>query len=214
MLNNPLGNNNPPAPGGQTPPGAQDPPGQTPTQTPPGGQTPPPTTPPNQNQRTSLDTLPDDVQEYIRTLRDEGKTLRQAAAAEAAKKKEEADALLKEQGQFKQLAETHEARVKELEPVADQYKKLAETVNDQIKAEIKDWPAELKTFDPGPSAPVETRLEWVHKSRPLLQKLQGTAAGGAPGNSSNPRPAPQAGDVNGEVNELRRRYSESGRYGF
>ncbi len=194
--------NTTPPPGGQTPP-AGDPPGQTPPQTPP-GQTPPPA------QRTSLDALPPDIQDYIKTLREESKTLRKQVADEAQKKQQEEEARLKEQGQFKQLAEQHEARVKELEPVAARFEKLSEIVNEQIKGEIKEWPAELKTFDPGPSAPVESRMEWVQKSRPLVAKL--TQQPASPGNSPSPRPAGQNSQQ--DVEELRKRYRETGRYAF
>ncbi len=94
---------------------------------------------------------------------------------------------LKEQGEFKQLAEQSAARVKELEPTVEKYSKLTELVSAQIKAETKDWPKEIKTFDPGDNASVEDRLAWMEKSKPLIEKL--TAQARQPGNSPNPKPA-------------------------
>lgn len=97
----------------------------------------------------------------------------------------------KEQGDFKALAEKRETRVKELEPIAASYSKLAEQITAQIEAEIKDWPAEVKSLVPGTDVPVESRLEHIARLRPLLEKLQVQARGSQPGNGPNPQPANQ-----------------------
>jgi hypothetical protein len=130
------------------------------------------------------------------------------------KQQEEAAALaqqkqLEEQGQFKALAEQHESRVKELEPVAQRYHDLSLQVALQIEAQIKDWPQEIKAFDPGNDAPVEARLAWIEKSKPIIEKLQATAV--RPGNGPNPKPgAPTSEDQrNTYLDKLRR----SGKYG-
>lgn len=181
MLNNPLS-----PPGGQTPPGG-DPPGQTPT---PQGQTP--------SGRTPFDSLPPDVQDYIKTLRDEAKATREQAKAlkehadaEAKAKADAAEAALKEQGQFKQLAEKHEKRVAELEPIATSYTKLAELVSEQIKEETKDWPATVKALDPGKDAPIEVRLAWKTRAQAIVAELVNQARGSLPGNRPNPTPQGQ-----------------------
>jgi len=92
---------------------------------------------------------------------------------------------LKEQGEFQKLAEQHQARVQELEPISERYSKLTELVSDQIKSQTKDWPPEIKTFDPGENASIEDRLAWVEKSKPLIDKLQASK----PGNGPNPKPS-------------------------
>jgi len=92
---------------------------------------------------------------------------------------------LKEQGEFQKLAEQHQARVQELEPISERYSKLTELVSSQIKSQTKDWPPEIKTFDPGENASVEDRLAWVEKSKPLIDKLQASK----PGNGPNPKPS-------------------------
>jgi hypothetical protein len=181
MINNP---NNPLPAGGQTPPGG-DPPGQTPPQPTPGQ------TPPAPQQKTSLNDLPQDIQDLVRGLRREAKESREALEAKIKAEEDAAQAILKKQGEFQQLAEKHEARVKELEPIASSYAALAEQVNAQIEAEIKDWPKEVTIFDPGHDAPIESRLEWRNKSRPLIDKLQTTARGALPGNRPNPTPGGQ-----------------------
>jgi hypothetical protein len=160
----------------------------------------------------SLDTLPQAVQDYIKELREKDASARvelnkfkllqkkqEEAAAEAAAQR------LKEQGEFKQLAEQHEVRVKELEPVAQRYADLSLQVSLQIEAQIKDWPAEVKAFDPGNDAPVEDRLAWIEKSRPLVDRLTQQAA--RPGNHNPVKPAvgepTSEQQVNQKMNQLR-----------
>ncbi len=181
MLNNPLS-----PPGGQTPP-AGDPPGLKPT---PQGQTP--------SGRTPFDSLPLDVQDYIKTLRDEAKVTREQAKAlqeqadaEAKAKADAAEAEAKAKGEFKQLAEKHEKRVAELEPIAQSYTKLAELVSEQIKDEIKDWPQSVKALDPGKDAPIEERLAWKNRAAAIVTELATTARGSLPGNRPNPTPQGQ-----------------------
>jgi hypothetical protein len=197
MLNDPTTN----PPPGQTPPSG-DPPGQTP---PPAGAGLTPQT----LHKTPISSLPPDTQEYIRLLREENKKAREALDTEAAAKTAAEEARLKQQGEYKALAEMHEAKVKQLEPVSVKYASLAELVNGQIEATIKDWPPEVKAFDPGKDAPVEARYAWVTKSGPLIEKLVGQARGLAPGNAPNPRPA-GGGNVGNspDVAELKRRYVE------
>src|SRR6266568_3910452 len=160
---------------GQTPPSG-DPPGQTPTNTQPPtpGQTPPPsrsqTTPANGNpQQTPITSLPPDIQDYIKRLRDEAEEANKLRKAEAKAKTEAEAARLKKQGEFEELAKQHEKRIQELEPIAESYTRLASTMNTQIEAEIKDWPPEVKSLVPPQEAvlpngerrvtPVEERLE-------------------------------------------------------
>jgi hypothetical protein len=137
--------------------------------------------------------LPPDIQDYIKSLRADAKKLRDANEAEAKAKQEAEAARLKEQGQFKELADKHAARILELEPIATSYSKLAEQIQAQIEAEIKDWPQEVKNLVPGNDIPVEQRLEQLTRLRPLLEKLQVQAKTQLPGNRPNPQQAsPQA----------------------
>ena len=192
----------PPAPQGQTPNGT-DPQGQTPTN-PPSGQTP-------NGAKTSIDSLPADIQEYIKGLRADSKRYRDSAEAEAKAKKDAEDARLKEQGEFKALAEKHEARVKELEPVSERYGALSSLVSDQIETQIKDWPQEVKTFDPGKDAPIEHRLEWLEKSKPLIAKLADQQRATNPGNGPNPQPSAGTPDTARAAFEQKMR--RTGKYG-
>lgn len=193
-----------PEPNGQTPP-SSDLSGQTPN--------PPTQTQSGTQQKTSIDTLPADIQEYIARLRAEAEEANKKSRAEARAKAAAEEARLKEQGEFQKLAELAEARVKELEPQLESYAKLSKQLQQQIELDIKDWPDEIKTFDPGKDAPVEQRLEWVQKSKPLLEKLQAQPAPAktVAGNRPNP-PAlnnPTAADTTKYTQNLIR----SGKYG-
>jgi chromosome segregation ATPase len=118
---------------------------------------------------------------------------------------------LKEQGEFRALAEKHEARVKELEPINERYSQLSSLVAQQIETQIKDWPAEVKTFDPGADAPIEQRLSWLEKSKPLIEKLAQQQRATNPGNGPNPRPIANTPDTARDkfLQDMRR----SGKYG-
>ena len=213
---------------GQTPPSG-DPPGQTPTNTQPPtpGQTPPPsqsqTTPASgqSQQQTPITSLPPDIQDYIKRLRDEAEEANKAKRAEAKAKAEAEAARLKKQGEFEELAKQHEKRIQELEPIAESYTRLASTMNAQIETEIKDWPPEVKSLVPPQETvlsngerrvtPVEERLEHITRLRPLLEKLQVQARGTSPGNSPNPRPSGQTSD--NVRDEYEKRLRTTGKYG-
>ena len=195
----------PAEPDGQTPP-SSDSPGQTPTP-------PMPTQSGTQQQKTSIDSLPADIQDYIARLRAEAEEANRKSKAEARAKVAAEEQRLKEQGEFKALAEKHEARLRELEPQMESYTRLAQQLQAQIEQDIKAWPEEIKAFDPGSDVPIEQRLAWVQKSRPLLEKLQAQteAAKPVPGNRPNP-PAlnnPAAADMTKYTQNLLR----SGKYG-
>jgi len=154
--------------------------------------------------------LPPDIQDYIKRLRDEAEEANKLRKAEAKAKAEAEAARLKEQGEFKALAEKHETRVKELEPIAESYTRLASTMNAQIEAEIKDWPPEVKSLVPASDVPVESRLEHMNRLRPLLEKLQVQARGTQPGNSPNPRPSGQTPE--NVRDEYEKRLRTTGKY--
>jgi hypothetical protein len=134
---------------------------------------------------------------------------------EAAQKKQEqaaAKALeerLKQQGEFQKLAEQHEARVKELEPTVERYTALTSLVSEQIEAQIKDWPAEAKIFDPGKDVPIEQRLDWMNKAKALVDKLQAVPQT-KPGNGPNPKPSVQTPE--GYQQKIERQMRISGKY--
>lgn len=190
-----------PTPAGQAPNGANDTTGQAPTTTSHGQA-------PNEQQTpNSIDALLAQIKELrAENAKHRNKANEQANAAQAAE-----EARLKEQGAYKQLAEQHAARLKELEPVQERYSELSQLVAGQIEAQIKDWPAELKVFDPGTDAPIEQRLAWLEKSKPLIDKLTQQSRATSPGNGPNPRPVASTPDD--ARNQQMQRLRNSGKYG-
>jgi hypothetical protein len=195
---------------GATPPGDGTQPGVTPNSN---GQAPNETQPPDTSKwtiedwkRFALDrdgaakTANSDAQEKRKKLKafeDE-----KARTDEANRKTEEER--LKQAGEHQKLAEQYKAELDQakpqLETIQGKYTKLSELMGKQVEETIKDWPAEVKAFDPGKEAGVEARMEWVGKSKALVEKLLGTPA--RPGNRPNP-PASGGGNGKDVVAELR-----------
>lgn len=187
-------------------------PGQTSTVSDPPGQTSNPQNQTVSGQKTSIDTLPPDIQDYIARLRSEAEEANKKSRAEAKAKQAAEEQRLKEQGEFKALAEKHEARVKELEPKVAQLEALAEKVKKQIQLGSKDWPTEVKAFYPGDDAEISQLQDWYDRSGPLVEKLQQSQARASNrGNGPNPQPVtnPSAIDHQRHTNNLR----ASGKYG-
>jgi hypothetical protein len=140
-------------------------------------------------EKTPIGSLPADIQEYIRLLRGEAEEAKKREKAEAKAKQQLDEQRLKEQGEYKLLAETHAARVQQLEPIAERYEQLSKLVGEQIDSEIKDWPSTVRALDPGAESGIEVRLAWQNKARAIVGDLQQQARGQQPGNSPNPKPA-------------------------
>lgn len=190
-------------PGGQIPNG-DDPQGQIPTQT--QGQM-----PSDPSQKVPIESLPQPIQDYIKELRSQAKESRKQLEVEARARQATEEAKLREQGEYKKLAETHEARVRELEPIAERYTALSSLVAEQINVEVKNWPATVKALDPGPETDIETRLAWLNKARPIVSDLQLQARGTQPGNGPNPKPS-SGMTPEGLANNYEQRLRASGKY--
>lgn len=196
-----LNNTAPQGEGGQTPPPQGTPPGQTPP--PAQGQTPPPG---QQGQHSTLtDHWTEADREYIKRLRDEAKTANDALAEIKRKEAEEEQKRKKQQGDFENLAKEYEAQVHQLEPIAERYKTLAETIGQQIDATVKDWPKSVKALDPGKDAPIEQRLTWQASAQKIIDEMGTAQRAGSPGNSPNP-PAQGQNTSSQNVETLRQRY--------
>lgn len=168
------------------------------------------TTPVVNEQQSSI---PEAFRDEFEKLRRENRNLRKRFEEQDNAAKVAEEQRLHEQGEFKKLAEKHEARVRELEPVADRYTQLSELVASQIQAQIKNWPAEVKAFDPGDDAPIEQRLTWMEKGKALVEKLQQQARSSQPGNAPNPRPMSQP-SAEGTQLTYEQRLRASGKYGI
>jgi hypothetical protein len=126
---------------------------------------------------------------------------------------------LKEQGEFKQLAEQASARVKELEPVQERYTALSGLLADQIKAQIKDWPKEIKDLLLGEDATIEDRFAQVRKFTPLAAnyatQAQAQQRASLPGNKPGPQQIQNSEQTREQqVSDFRLRRKQSGMYGL
>jgi vacuolar-type H+-ATPase subunit I/STV1 len=155
---------------GETPPGDGTQPGETPT---PEGQAPTGTKPPDQSKWTLEDwkRFALDRDGAAKTANADAIEKRKKLKALETEKEQTEAAKLKEAGEFKALYEQTEAKVKEFEPVVEENTFLRDYAMKQLEATIKDWPEEVKAFDPGKKAALQDRLDWLEKSKPLVAKL-------------------------------------------
>jgi hypothetical protein len=165
-----------------------------------------------------MDNLPLDIQDYIKDLRKDAETNRKALEAKV--KAEEADKQkqLQEQGEWQKVAEQRDLRVKELEPVQERYTALSTLLADQIKAQVKDWPKEVRDLLPSDDTPIEVRYSQVQKLQSLATQLasqaQAQQRASLPGNTPGPRQANQEQSRDQQKEEFRLRRAKSGQYGL
>ncbi len=146
----------------------------------------------DQSTQTSTVSL-EELQRQLAEVKRESQGLRKRIRDQEAADQEAEQERLKKQGQFEELAKQHEARAKELEPKAARFEEMAERIRKQIKANTKDWPAEIKAFYPGDDADIMQLQDWYDRSQPLLEKLQTQQRAALPGNRPNPPAANRAG---------------------
>jgi hypothetical protein len=175
-------------------------------------------TPLQKPEKTALDALPPDIQDYIKELRKEAESTRKEK--EAAKRDAEAEKL-RQQGEFQKLAEKHEKRVKELEPIHDRYNALSSLVSEQLAAQVSQWPDEVKALIPGDDSPIETRIDAINKLRPLVSKLTANSfvqplqgQGARAGNGPNPRVANPEQVRQENISATQQRLRARGTYSF
>jgi DNA repair exonuclease SbcCD ATPase subunit len=129
---------------------------------------------------------------------------KQAAEAQASE-----EARLKEQNQFKELAEKYGAKVQELEPTVERYTALSGLLDGQIKEQVKDWPKEVKDLLPDDSVSIEDRYAQVQKLQAFVDKLQAQPQT-KPGHAPNPKPATQTPE--GYAKKMEKQLIDSGKY--
>lgn len=135
-------------------------------------------------------------QKLIAELRAENAKHRNKANEQASLARQAEEQRLKEQGDYKLLAEQKEARIKELEPVQAENEKLSDIVHDLVKELTTSWPEEVTALVPNKSASALERMAAVKKFRPFAEKLATQARGQTPGNVPNPKPDTNPGTVN------------------
>jgi hypothetical protein len=113
----------------------------------------------------------------------EAQVTRDKAAAETA--------ALIEQQKWQQLAEQSQARVAELEPLAEKAKRYEELVANQLEATLKELPeAAQKAVNELPEGmDATTKLEWLTKNKGLFQP-KGDGVGTTKSVTTTPRKEP------------------------
>ena len=123
-----------------------------------------------------------DNQKYRKERQDQ----KAAEQAREAQEKAKQEAALREQNQFKELAEQYGTEVQQLKPFQERYTALSTLLGDQIKAQVKDWPKEVKDLLPDNDTPIEDRYAQVQKLQAFVDKLQAQIR--QPGHGPNPKP--------------------------
>lgn len=121
------------------------------------------------------ESLPDWARSEIKQLKGEARERRLNAKAQDDAAKVQRDADLVEQQKFQQLAEERAAEIGRLKPKADQYDELSSLFEKQYTDEIKDWPKELLEMAPAAETPINQRLAWMEKAKPMAKKLMAPA---------------------------------------
>src|SRR5262245_38173749 len=94
----------------------------------------------------TIETLPKEVQDYIRSLREENKSYRLAREKTEADAKTQQEADLAQKQEWQKLADQRKDEIQLLKPKAELADKLTEIFADQMNEEIKDWPEVIKNM--------------------------------------------------------------------
>lgn len=131
----------------------------------------------------------------FKEVNDALKVIQEENAKQAKARQAEDEKKLADQAKWQELADQRQARIAELEPqhaaLTERTTVLEEILSGIVEKEVKEWPAEVKEFDPGKEADVVARYKWLEKGRALAAKL--AAAPATPGNSRGPKIAGAAG---------------------
>jgi hypothetical protein len=129
------------------------------------------------------------------TQEDVDKMISERLTRENKKRDDEAKA---KQGQFEPLYQqektARETAETTLTTVTSQRDKYAGILNTNIDGIVKDWPDEVKAFDPGKND-LEARQAWVEKSLPLVKKLGTTQNQNVNGEHGNKNSQGNTGNV-------------------
>lgn len=118
------------------------------------------------------------------------RTLKTKLAEKEAAEQEAQEQALADQQEWKELAETRGTKLSELEGAQERLDKLSGVLSASLASEIAAWPDEVKALDPGEDAPIEDRIAWAEKARPVVAKLTSAPA---PGNGPSPKPSGSGG---------------------
>lgn len=134
----------------------------------------------------SVDSLPGWAQKLIGELRNEAASHRKKAQDE---RKQAEEKRLAEQQQWEQLATQRAAEIAALSEENTRFQALAARIRDEIDAEAKAWPEEVRALRPA-TDDVTALMEYQTRARVLAAKLA-AAANPPPGTGKTPTPVGQ-----------------------
>lgn len=142
-------------------------------------------TPALAQEASGIESLPEWAKREILDLRKESaaqRKARQEAAEEAARLEE---TRLEAERKFAELAEKRQARIAELEPLAERYTALAARLTADLEQEIARLPEEIRNMRPA-GADLDDLIDWTERAKTLATKMTAAQAAGA---GPLPRPA-------------------------
>jgi hypothetical protein len=134
--------------------------GMTPT-------TPETTTDTPANGKTSIDSLPADVQAYIRSLREENKTYRQTNDAILKAQQEAENKKLAENNEWRTLYEKAQQELEALKPTQQQAEQYKSALEGTLAKRLESLPVEYKSLVPEFGDPVKT-IAWLDANATLF----------------------------------------------
>lgn len=122
--------------------------------------------------KTPIDSLPADIQEYIRQLRKEAESAKDKAKAEKERLQQEASnaekTRLAEQQEWQKLAERLQAEQEALKPKLSEAETYRAAVDSTVKARIAALPAQFRNLVPDFDNPLKT-MQWLDANASILQ---------------------------------------------
>jgi hypothetical protein len=134
----------------------------------------------------SVDALPSWAQKIITDLRGEAANTRRKAQDE---RKQAEEKRLETEKRWEELANQRATEIATLTEKSSRYEALEGRLRDQILAEVKHWPEEVRALVPA-TTDVQTLMDWRERASALVAKLA-TAQNPPPGTGKTPAPAGQ-----------------------
>ncbi len=142
---------------------------------------------PQTSARTDFNSLPSDVQAYIKSLRDEAKQTRLEKEAVEKQRLKDESARLEAAKEWEQLAQQRAAKLAEVEPKAAELEAMQQFLQEQVDRRIAALPEQWRSAVPEEYTNPRSILAWLDKNERLFraQTPPNIGAGTQPGALTN-----------------------------
>ena len=123
--------------------------------------------------------------QYVKDLRDEAAKWRTELRKVQEAQEEARKAELAEQQKWQELAQEHEKKVKELEPIKARYEEMLETLRESNKKRIEQIPEAMRDLIPAYDDPTQLAA-WLDAAAAKLTKPQAPSLNGGAGRGDRP----------------------------